>query len=54
MTDRLKTDYDRNIKVLDFMNKADALSEVKRRHYSEEYYLTRRQMKDNTPPESLH
>ena len=57
MTDRLKTDYDINIgkkKVLDLMNKADALSTVRRRHYSEEYYLTRRQMKDNTPPDSLH
>ena len=54
MTDRLKTDYDINIKVLDFMNKADALSAVRRRHYSEEYYLTRRQMKDNIPLESLH
>ena len=56
ITDRLKTDYDINIgkkKVLDLMNKADALSAV-RRHYSEEYYLTRRQMKDNTPPDSLH
>lgn len=53
ITDRLKTDYDINIKVLDLMNKADALSAV-RRHYSEEYYLTRCQMKDNTPPESLH
>ena len=45
MTDRLKTDYDINIgkkKVLDLMNKAEALSAVRRRHYSEEYYLTRR------------
>lgn len=54
MTDRLKTDYDINIKVLDLMNKADALSAVRRRHYSEEYYLTRRQMKDNIPSDSLH
>ena len=56
MTDRLKTDYDINIgkkKVLDLMNKADALSAVRRRHYSEEYYLTRRQMKDNIPPDLI-
>ena len=56
MTDRLKTDYDINIgkkKVLDLMNKAEALSAVRRRHYSEEYYLTRRQMKDNIPPDLI-
>lgn len=38
MTDRLKSDYDINIgkkKVLDLMNKAEALSAVRRRHYSE-------------------
>lgn len=56
MTYRLKADYDINIgkkKVLDLMNKANALSAVRRRYYSEEYYLTRRQIKDNTPPDLI-
>ena len=56
MTDRIKTDYDIKLgkkKVLDLMQKANALSAVRRKHYSEEYYITRRQMKDNAPPDLI-
>lgn len=39
--------------VLRLAREAEALSAVRRRHFSEEYYLTRRQMKENAPPDLI-
>lgn len=53
MADRIKDDYGVTLgrkKVLRLMGEAKALSSVRRKHFSEEYYITRRQMKDNAPP----
>jgi hypothetical protein len=52
MADRLKDDYGVELgrkKVLSLMEKAETLSCVRRKHFSEEYYLNRRQMKDTAP-----
>lgn len=56
MADRIEDDYGMALgrkKVLRLMEEADALSAVRRRHFSEEYYLTRRQMKENAPPDLI-
>lgn len=56
MADRIRDDYGIVLgrkKVLRLMEEADALSAVRRRHFSEEYYLTRRQMKENAPPDLI-
>lgn len=56
MTDRLRDDYGITMglkKTLRLMEEAQALSAVRRRHFSEEYYLTRRQMKENAPPDLI-
>ena len=47
MADRIKDDYGVTLgrkKVLRLMGEAKALSSVRRKHFSEEYYITRRQM----------
>ncbi len=56
MTDRLESDYGIHLsrgKVLRLMDEADRLSCVRRRHFSEEYYITRRRMKDDLPPDLI-
>ena len=56
MADRLKDGYGVELgrrKVLSLMEKAETLSCVRRKHFSEEYYLTRRQMKDTAPPDLI-
>lgn len=56
MADRIKDDYGVTLgrkKVLRLMGEAKALSSVRRKHFSEEYYITRRQMKDNAPPDLI-
>ena len=56
MADRIKDDYGVVLgrkKVLRLMGEAKALSSVRRKHFSEEYYITRRQMKDNAPPDLI-
>ena len=56
MADRIKDDYGIVLgrkKVLRLMEEANALSAVRRKHFSEEYYLARRQMKENAPPDLI-
>ena len=56
LADRLNDDYDIKLSrktVLRLAEEADALSAVRRRHFSEEYYLTRKQMKENAPPDLI-
>ena len=56
MQDRLETDYGLKMsrrKVLSLMQESKQLSSVRRRHYSEEYYLRRREMKGNAPPDLI-
>lgn len=56
MAYRLKDDYGIVLgkkKALRLMQEANALSAVRRKHYSEEYYVTRRQMKENAPPDLI-
>ena len=54
--DRLKDDFCITLsrrKTLKLMEKASVLSSVRRKHYTEEYYLTRRQMKENAPSDLI-
>lgn len=56
MAERLEDDYGIVLgekKVLRLMEEAKTLSAVRRKHFSEEYYLTRRQMKENAPPDLI-
>lgn len=56
MQDRLQDDYDIIVgrqKVLRLMKTADMLSTVRRKHYTEEYYVRRREMKDNAPSDLI-
>lgn len=56
MADRLKDDFGITLsrrKTLKLMEKASVLSSVRRKHYTEEYYLTRRQMKENAPSDLI-
>ena len=56
LSDRLKDDYGIKLSrktVLRLAGEADALSAVRRKHFSEEYYLTRKQMKENAPPDLI-
>ena len=56
MADRINDDYGIVLgrkKVLRLMEEANALSAVRRKHFSEEYYLARRQMKENAPPDLI-
>jgi len=56
MADRIEDGYGIVLgkkKVLRLMEEAKALSAVRRKHFSEEYYLTRRQMKENAPPDLI-
>ncbi len=56
LADRLETDYGIKLSrktVLRLAGEADSLSAVRRKHFSEEYYLTRRQMKENAPPDLI-
>ena len=56
LTYRLEDDYDIDLSqktVLGLAREAKALSAVRRKRFSEEYYLTRRQMKDNAPPDLI-
>lgn len=57
MKHRLNDDYGIKLgekKILKLMGVAKALSAVRRKHFSEEYYLTRRELKDNAPPDLIH
>ena len=56
LSDRLEDDYEIKLSrktVLRLAREAKALSSVRRRHFSEEYYLTRKQMKENAPPDLI-
>lgn len=56
LADRLETDYGIKLSrktVLRLAREANSLSAVRRKHFSEEYYLTRRQMKENAPPDLI-
>lgn len=56
MQDRLQDDYGiiaGRQKVLRLMKTADMLSTVRRKHYTEEYYVRRREMKDNAPSDLI-
>lgn len=56
LSDRLEEDYGISLSrrtVYRLAKKAQSLSAVRRKHFSEEYYLTRRQMKDNAPPDLI-
>lgn len=56
MQDRLHDDYGITIgrqKTLRLMGQAKMLSTVRRKHFSEEYYVRRREMKDCAPPDLI-
>lgn len=56
MQDRLKEDYGLKLsrrKVLSLMQESKQLSSVRRRLHSEEYYVKRREMKGNAPPDLI-
>ncbi len=56
LADKLETDYGIKLSrktVLRLAGEADSLSAVHRKHFSKEYYLTRRQMKENAPPDLI-
>ena len=56
MQDRLHDDYEITIgrqKVLHLMETANMLSAVGRKHFTEEYYVRRREMKNNVPPDLI-
>lgn len=56
MQDRLQDDYGiiaGRQKVLRLMKTADMLSTVRRKHYTEEHYVRRREMKDNAPSDLI-
>ena len=56
MQDRLKSDYGLKLsrrKVLALMQQSKQLSSVRRRLHSEEYYVRRREMKGNAPPDLI-
>lgn len=56
MQDRLYDDYGIVVgrqKVLRLMKTAKVLSTVRRKHFTEEYYVRRREMKDNAPSDLI-
>ena len=56
MVDRIRDDYGVVLggkKALRLMEEARALSAVRRKRFSEEYYLARRQMKEDAPPDLM-
>ena len=56
MQDRLELDYGIRLsrrKVLELMQESKQLSSVRRRLHSEEFYVKRREMKDNAPPDLI-
>ena len=56
MQDRLYDDYGivaGRQKVLRLMKTAKVLSTVRRKHFTEEYYVRRREMKDNAPSDLI-
>ena len=56
MQDRLEADYGIVLsrrKVLELMQASKQLSSVRRRLHSEEFYVKRREMKDNAPPDLI-
>ncbi len=56
MQDRLQDDYGIKAgrkKVLRLMETSETLSAVRRKHFTEEYYVRRREMKDNAPKDLI-
>lgn len=56
MQDRLQDDYGVKAgrkKILRLMKASKTLSAVRRKHFAEEYYIKRREMKETTPPDLI-
>lgn len=54
--DRLQDDYGIKAgrkKILRLMKASESLSAVRRKHFTEEYYVRRREMKDNAPKDLI-